>query len=101
MSNEFQREYLLRLPLPLAQLYGRAYNAKDGRGRHDNCFYLCEALIKLAAGPMIVAYLDEIRRDGRRVESIDRLLVQRARLNVRFCLKADIQRATFNVRYWG
>jgi hypothetical protein len=28
MSAEFQREYLLRLPLPLAQLYSRAHNAK-------------------------------------------------------------------------
>ena len=29
VSAEYQREYLVRLPLPLAQLYGRAHNAKD------------------------------------------------------------------------
>jgi hypothetical protein len=33
MTDDFKREYLLRLPMPLAQLYGRAHNAKDGRGR--------------------------------------------------------------------
>ena len=53
MAQEFQREYLLRLPLPLAQLYSRAYNAKDARGRHDNTFYLFEALVKLAAAPAV------------------------------------------------
>jgi hypothetical protein len=55
MSQEFQRDYLVRLPLPLAQLYSRAHNAKDSRGRHDNTFYLCEALIKLAATPAVAA----------------------------------------------
>ena len=42
MPTEFHRDYLLRLPLPLAQLYGCAFNAKDARGRHDNAFYLFE-----------------------------------------------------------
>jgi hypothetical protein len=30
---DFRRDYLLRLPLPLAQLYSRAHNAKDPRRR--------------------------------------------------------------------
>ena len=62
MSTAFQRDYLLRLPLPLAQLYSRAYNAKDARARHDNAFYLCEALVKLAAAPAVACYLHEADR---------------------------------------
>src|ERR1700710_1131674 len=75
MPAEFQREYLVRLPLPLAQLYGRAHNAKDARARHDNTFYLFEALIKLAAAPAVAAYLDEVERGAPRVPALDRLLV--------------------------
>ena len=73
MSQEFRREYLLRLPLPLPlplpQLYSRAYNAKDACGRHDNAFYLCEALVKLAAAPLIAAYLDEAEHGAPRLRS--------------------------------
>ena len=49
MGQEFQREFGLRLPWPLAQLYGQAFNAQNTRGRHDNAFFLFKALIKLAA----------------------------------------------------
>ena len=52
METQFHREYLLRLPLPVAQLYSRAFNAKDARSRHDNCYYLFRVLIKLAACPL-------------------------------------------------
>jgi tetratricopeptide (TPR) repeat protein len=75
---EFRREYLVRLPLPLAQLYSRAHNAKDARTRHDNAFYLCEALIKLAATPLVACYLDELRQGRGRVPELDRLLAQLA-----------------------
>jgi WD40 repeat protein/serine/threonine protein kinase len=75
--SDFRREYLLRLPLPLAQLYSRAHNAKDARGRHDNSFYLFEAVVKLQAASAIAAYLQEAGRGGR-VESIDRLLTNLA-----------------------
>jgi hypothetical protein len=78
MSQEFQRDYLVRLPLPLAQLYSRAYNAKDPRGRHDNTFYLFEALVKLGAAPAVAAYLHEIGHGAPRVEVLDRLLVHLA-----------------------
>jgi WD40 repeat protein/serine/threonine protein kinase len=37
------------LPLPLAQLYRRAHNAKTAGDRHDHAFYLAEAALKLAA----------------------------------------------------
>ncbi|HKI31095.1 MAG TPA: protein kinase [Gemmataceae bacterium] len=74
----FRREYLLRLPLPLAQLYSRAHNATDPRGRHDNTFYLFEALIKLTAAPAIAEYLDEVERGAPRSAAIDKLLLQLA-----------------------
>jgi serine/threonine protein kinase/tetratricopeptide (TPR) repeat protein len=78
MTQEFHREYLVRLPLPIAQLYSRAYNAKDHRGRHDNSFYLFESLIKLAASTAIAAYLQEAEHAAHRVPAIDRLLAQLA-----------------------
>ena len=62
MSTEFQREYLQRLPLPLAQLYSRAHNAKDTRGRHGNTFYLFVALVKLAVAPAVACYLREVEQ---------------------------------------
>src|SRR5690349_16241881 len=74
MGSEFHREYLLRLPLPLAQLYSRAYNAADPRSRHDNTFYLFEALVKLTAAPAIACYLFEVEHEGSRVANLDRLL---------------------------
>ena len=74
--SQFHREYLLRLPLPLAQLYARAHNAKDARGRHDNAFYLFEATIKLAATPMVAAYLRDIEQGQPRSAGLDRLLAQ-------------------------
>ena len=76
MAGEFRREYLLRLPLPLAQLYGRAHNAPAARARHDNTFYLFEALIKLAACPLIASYLRQIEQGEPRSPAIDRLLAQ-------------------------
>src|SRR5437660_7713216 len=78
MDLEFRRDYLLRLPLPLAQLYSRAYNAKDARSRHDNSFYLCEALVKLAATPLVACYLLECRQGMPRSAALDRLLAQLA-----------------------
>src|SRR4029079_7811350 len=75
----FNREYLLRVPLPLAQLYSRAFNAKDARSRHDNTFYLFEALIKLAAAPLVAAYLHGVQTGAGRVAALDRLLLSLAR----------------------
>ena len=74
MPQEFQREYLVRLPLPLAQLYSRAHNAKDPRSRHDNTFYLFEALVKLTAAPAVACYLREVQQGAERVPALDRTL---------------------------
>ena len=78
MASTFHREYLIQLPLPLAQLYNRAHNAKDPRSRHDNAYYLFEALVKLMATPLVAAYLHEIRHGGKRVDVIDWRLQQLA-----------------------
>ena len=78
-SSEFRREYLVRLPLPLAQLYGRAFNAKSPRERHDNAFYLFEALVKLAASTATAYYLEEVSIEpSSRVPMLDRMLAQLA-----------------------
>src|SRR5215471_4546916 len=78
MASAFHREYLIQLPLPLAQLYNRAHNAKDPRNRHDNAYYLFEALVKLLAAPLVALYLYEIRHGGKRVDVIDWRLQQLA-----------------------
>jgi len=78
-NTQFNREYLLRLPLPIAQLYGRSYNAKTDRERHDNAFYLFEAWIKLAASSCTAYYLEEVTSGSvPRVAMLDRLLAQLA-----------------------
>jgi internalin A len=74
--SSFHREYLLRLPLPLAQLYSRAHNAKDARDRHDNTFYLFEALVKLTTAPAVAAYVGEVEGGAPCVAALDRLLLQ-------------------------
>jgi hypothetical protein len=78
MTQEFRRNYLVRLPLPLAQLYSRAYNDKSPRARHDNTFYLFEAAVKLAAAQVIAAYLEEVQYGAPRSAAVDELLVQLA-----------------------
>ena len=49
MSHEYRREYLISLPMPLAQLYSRANNARDAFGRFANSIYAFEAVVKLGA----------------------------------------------------
>ncbi|MFM9960452.1 MAG: protein kinase domain-containing protein [Planctomycetaceae bacterium] len=74
MTAEYHREYLLRLPLPLAQLYARAFNAKDARGRHDNSFYVFEAFLKLAASVAVAHYVRGIQRGAAHDAAVDREL---------------------------
>ena len=49
-------ELLRRLPLPLAQLFRRALNAKAPLERHLTAFYLWEAALKLLAAGAVVEY---------------------------------------------
>ena len=76
MSAAFRREYLVRLPLPLAQLYSRAHNDKTARSRHDCAYYLFEALVKLAAAPAALAYAAEARGGRPRAPRVDELLAK-------------------------
>jgi hypothetical protein len=50
-------DLIRRLPLPMAQLYRRACNAKTALDRHHNAYYLAEATLKLAAALRIGAAL--------------------------------------------
>ncbi len=49
-------DLLRRLPLPLAQLYRRALNAKTALDRHLAAFYLWEAALKLLGCAAVAAY---------------------------------------------
>ena len=53
-----------RLPLPLAQLYRRAHNAKTPLERHLTAFYLWEAGLKLLASVAIVEYVQRGQADA-------------------------------------
>ncbi|MEM6457774.1 MAG: serine/threonine-protein kinase [Planctomycetota bacterium] len=55
-ANPIDQALYLSLPLPLSHLYSRTFTAKTARARHDNAYYLFEALIKLTACPPIAAY---------------------------------------------
>src|SRR5947208_14508891 len=47
-----------RLPMPLAQLYRRAHNAKTALERHNTAFFLWEASLKLLGSVAIVTYAE-------------------------------------------
>src|SRR5262245_53062934 len=49
-------DLIRRLPLPLAQLYRRAHNAKTPLERHLTAFYLWEASLKLLGAVALVEY---------------------------------------------
>lgn len=52
----FHDELQHSLPLPLAQLYLRAYNAKEASLLHNTAYYLWEASLKLLGSVAIVEY---------------------------------------------
>src|SRR5579871_189927 len=68
---QFDRDYLVRLPLPLAQLYKRAYNAAEARARHNNTFFLFEATIKLAASVLVAGYARSLEAGEPRNGALD------------------------------
>jgi serine/threonine protein kinase len=57
----FDDTLALRLPLPLAQLYRRAHNAKSGQDRHHAAYYLWEAALKTLGAAALGCYLDSGR----------------------------------------
>jgi hypothetical protein len=56
-------ELVHRLPLPLAQLYRRAHNAKTVLERHLTACYLWEAGLKLLASVAVVEYAERGEHD--------------------------------------
>jgi eukaryotic-like serine/threonine-protein kinase len=66
-------DLLRRLPLPLAQLYRRAHNAKTPQERHHTAYYLWEAALKLLGSVAIVAYAELGDPDPELVERLRNL----------------------------
>lgn len=56
MTEQYRNEYLIRLPLPLAQLYHRAGIDYSPRSHHNNTYYLFEALLRLGVAVQCAAY---------------------------------------------
>ena len=46
------------MPLPLAQLYRRAHNAKTPAERHNASYYLWEASVRLLSSALVVEYME-------------------------------------------
>lgn len=65
----FDPQFAERLPLPLAQLYVRAHNAKTPVEHHQAAYYLWEAAIKVLASVAIVEFA--------RLEQHDEAIAQR------------------------
>src|SRR5436305_14818681 len=61
------------LPLPLAQLYRRAHNAKTALERHLTAFYLWEASLKLLASVAVVEYAEQPAHDPQLAERLTTL----------------------------
>jgi hypothetical protein len=62
-----------RLPLPLAQLYRRAHNAKTPLERHLTAFYLWEASLKLLASTAVIQYAEGGRHEPQLTERLTSL----------------------------
>jgi serine/threonine protein kinase len=58
MMLSCDEDLVRRLPLPLAQLYRRAHNAKTPPERHHAAYYLWEAALKLLGSVAIVEYAE-------------------------------------------
>jgi WD40 repeat protein/serine/threonine protein kinase len=75
MRADFAPDDLLlqRLPLPLAQLYRRAPNAKTPLERHLTAFYLWEASLKLLASVAVAEYAARDQHDPQMAERLTSL----------------------------
>src|SRR5262245_22469710 len=62
-----------RLPLPLAQLYRRAHNARTPLERHLTAFYLWEASLKLLGATAVAEYAEQPDPDPQLAERLTRL----------------------------
>jgi aminoglycoside phosphotransferase (APT) family kinase protein len=66
-------DLIRRLPLPLAQLYRRAHDAKTPLERHLSSFYLWEAALKLLGSVAIVEYAADSEHDLKLSERLTNL----------------------------
>jgi serine/threonine protein kinase len=69
----FDEDLVRRLPLPLAQLYRRAYNAKTALDRYLTAFYLWEASLKLLASVAIVEHAEQVETDPQLADRLSNL----------------------------
>ena len=69
----FADSLVQRLPLPLAQLYRRAHNAKTPLDRHQAAYYLWEATLKLLGSVAVVSYADLGDSDPEQAERLTTL----------------------------
>ncbi len=69
----FDESLVQRLPLPLAQLYRRAHNAKTPLDCHLTAFYLWEASLKLMGCAAIITYADQPAHDPAIAEKLQSL----------------------------
>ena len=72
--STYKREYLLHLPLPLAQLYTAAHNGRQAVLRAEKAFSAFEATVRLTAAVLVSTYRNEVAQGQARDESIGRLL---------------------------
>jgi eukaryotic-like serine/threonine-protein kinase len=72
-TSSVDPELIGRLPLPLAQLYRRACNAKTAHERHLVGFYLWEAALKLLGSSAIACYACQPRHDPALVQRLQNL----------------------------
>ena len=66
-------ELIGRLPLPLAQIYRRAHNAKTPLDRHQAAYYLWEVTLKILGSVAIIAYADRSEHDPELAERLKNL----------------------------
>src|SRR5438132_12026562 len=62
-----------RLPLPLAQLYRRAHNAKTPLERHQAAYYLWEAALKILGAVAVIEYAECPNADPEQVTCLQNL----------------------------
>ncbi len=73
-THTCDEELLRQLPLPLAQLYRRAHNAKTPLERHQAAYYLWEASLKLLGSVAIVEYAELGDQDPELAERLRNLV---------------------------
>jgi len=72
MDSQPNEALIGRLPLPLAQLYRRAHNAKTSLDRHQSAYFLWEATLKLLGSVAVVEYAETEEHNQERLTNLAR-----------------------------